>query len=262
MTNEEQAALAAADFRRDYNLGNAPINDLSDLIEGRLGIDVAIVEMDDGLDGMVLQDPETNQRIISVACTTSMERQRATLAHEVGHLELKDFAEDGVIQCGVRSAEEIRADSFARHLLVPQQGVTEFLEGLGRARQQLSEGDLAYLVRYFEASPMMVLIQLENAGWLAQGQKEAWKSLSAGKLAARYGWSDEHRASQKKAMTPQAPMRIVAEAMKAYENNVIGLEAVARIRGIRPADLKDELDEVGITPKPVELPPTRFGRRQ
>lgn len=261
-TNEEIAAHAAAQFRRIYDLGNAPINDLSDLIEGRLGIDVAIMEMDEGLDGMVLQDPDTNQRIMSVACTTSAERQRATLAHELGHLELKDFAEEGLIQCGVRNAEEIRADSFARHLLVPLQGVTEFLNGLGRVPQNLNESDLAHLVRYFEVSPMMVLIQLENAGWLTLGQKEAWKSLSTGKLAARHGWSDDHQASQKKAMTPQSPMRIVAEAMEAYENNLIGLEAVARIRGIRPADLKAELDEVGIKPKPVKLPPTRFGRHK
>lgn len=262
MTNEDKAANAAAKFRRNYDLGNAPINDLSDLIEGRLGIDVAIIEMNDGLDGMVIQDPETHQRIISVACTTSAERQRATLAHEVGHLELGDFANGGVIDCGVRSPEEIRADTFARHLLVPQQGVTEFLEGLGKERQQLNEADLAHLVRYFEASPMMILIQLENAGWLAVGQKNDWKSHSAGKLAARYGWSDEHRASQRKAMTPQAPMRIVAEAMEAYVNNLIGLEAVARIRGMSSADLKAELDEVGIEPKPSALPPTRFGRRK
>ncbi|WP_125616973.1 hypothetical protein [Specibacter cremeus] len=86
--------------------------------------------------------------------------------------------------------------------------------------------------------------------------------LSAGKLAARYGWSDEHRASKAKAMTPQAPMRIVAEAMEAYENNLIGLEAVARIRGTSSADLQVELDEVGIRPHPAIVPPSRFGRRK
>lgn len=262
LTNDEKAARAAANFRLEYDLGNAPINDLSDLIESRLGIDVAIMEMDDGLDGMVIQDPETGQRIISVACTTSAERQRATLAHELGHLELGDFATGGVIDCGARSGDEIRADAFARHLLVPQQGVNEFLGGLGRQRHQLNEADLAHLVRYFEASPMMILIQLENTGWLGVGQKEAWKPNSAGKLAARYGWADEHKASQRKAMTAQAPMRIVAEAMEAYVNNLIGLESVARIRGMSSLDLQAELLEVGIEPKPVVLPPTRFGRRR
>lgn len=256
MNNESRGSTAAAEFRRKYDLGNAPINDLSDLIEGRLGIDVAIVAMDDGLDGMVIQDPETRQRIIAVACTTSAERQRATLAHELGHLELGDFAHGGVIDCGARNPEEIRADAFARHLLVPQQGVIEFLEGLGKQRHRLSESDLAHLVRYFEVSPMMVLIQLENAGWLAAGQKDDWKSNSAGKLAARHGWSDEHRASQQKAMMSQAPMRIVAAAMEAYVNNLVGLEAVAGIRGISSSELQAELDEVGIVPKEAALPPT------
>uniref|UniRef100_UPI000F7A9F90 ImmA/IrrE family metallo-endopeptidase n=1 Tax=Specibacter cremeus TaxID=1629051 RepID=UPI000F7A9F90 len=158
--NETIAAQAAADFRNKYDLGNAPINDFSDLIEGRLGIDVAILEMDAGLDGLVVQDPETKQCIISVACTRWPERQRATLAHELGHLELGDFASGGFISCGTRSPEEIRADSFARHLLAPQKGVVEFLEGLGKARQKLTAADLSHLVRYFEVSPMLLLIQL------------------------------------------------------------------------------------------------------
>ncbi|WP_404290674.1 ImmA/IrrE family metallo-endopeptidase [Glutamicibacter arilaitensis] len=261
-SNDEMAAKVAKDFRRTYDLGNAPINDLSDLIEGRLGIDVAIMDMDEGLDGMVLLDPHTNQKIISVACSNSPERQRATLAHELGHIELKDFADGGVIQCGARTDSEIRADSFARHLLIPRDGVSEFLEGLGRKHRLLDESDLSHLVRYFEVSPKVALIQLEADDWLVSGQKESWWSLSTGKLAARYGWSDDHLASRKRAQTPQAPMRIVAEAMAAYENNLIGLEAVARIRGIRPAALEAELKEVGIAPRQVELPATRFGRRK
>ena len=262
MTNEEAASRAAAEFRAKYGLGSAPINDLNDLVEGRLGIDLAVMEMDDGLDGMVVQDPETGQRIISVACTTSLERQRATLAHEVGHLEQGDFAEGGIISCGIRSPQEIRADAFARHLLAPRQGVIDFLTGLGKTPRHLSEAELSHLVRYFEVSPMILLIQLDGCGWLDTGQKEAWAALSVGKLASRYGWSEEHRASQANAMTPQAPMRIVAEAMEAYVNNLIGLEAVAAIRGISTAKLKEELDDVGIHPDPVPLPPSRFGRRK
>lgn len=261
MTNESIAEKAAAAFRRKYDLGNAPINDLNDLVEGRMGIDVAVLEMDAGLDGMVIQDPETGQRIISVACTTSMERQRTTLAHEVGHVVMGDFAENGIIRCGERSDEEIRADSFARHLLAPHRGLLEFLEGLGRTPGMLTEADLSHAVRYFTVSPRVVLIQLDKAGWLASGQEEKWRGFSVGRLAARFGWGDEHKASQRKAMTPQPPMRIVAEAMEAYENNLVGLETVARLRGMRPDELQAELNEYGIAPKPAPLPRTRFGRQ-
>ncbi|MCW2135019.1 ImmA/IrrE family metallo-endopeptidase [Arthrobacter sp. VKM Ac-2550] len=261
MTNDARAAAAAAALRRKYDLGHAPINDLTDLVEGRMGIDVAVLEMDQGLDGMVIQDPETGQRIISVACTTSMERQRSTLAHELGHLELGDFAQDGVIRCGVRDDEEIRADAFARHLLAPREGLLDFLRGLGRAPGSVTEADLSHAVRYFGVSPMIILIQLDRSNWLAPGQMDGLSTLSVGRLAARHGWGDEHRASQRKAQMPQPPMRIVAEAMEAYENNLIGLEAVAGIRGMSAAELQAELDEYGIHPKPVAAPLKRFGRR-
>ncbi|TFD70535.1 ImmA/IrrE family metallo-endopeptidase [Cryobacterium fucosi] len=262
ISNEHTAAKAAANFRLRYGLGSAPISDLNDLIESRLQIDVAILNMAPGLDGMVVQDPETGQRIISVACTLWPERQRATLAHELGHLELGDFAKDGVIECILRTSEEIRADAFARHLLAPSEGVTGFLGGIQKTRRDLNEADLSRVVRYFEVSTQIALIQLDRAGWLAPGQREEWSSLSVGKLAARHGWTDEHQASQQKANTPQAPMRIVELAMDAYENNLIGLEVVARIRGLTTEKVQAELNEYGIMPKPVELPTSRFGRRK
>ncbi|WP_166793145.1 ImmA/IrrE family metallo-endopeptidase [Cryobacterium lactosi] len=258
-SNESVGSDAARGFRKRHDLGNAPISDLNDLVESRLGIDVAIMPMDEGLDGMVVQDPATNQRIIAIACTTSLERQRATLAHELGHLELGDFAADGIIEC-TRGSSEIKADAFARNLLVPTAGVIEFFDRPGGSAP-LSEADLSRGVRYFEVSPRLLLIQMENTRQISKMQKDSWWALSTGALAARYGWAEEHIASQRKAMTPQAPMRIVSEAMDAYINNMIGLEAVARIRGIPAADLAVELELYDIRPIPTVAPKARFGQR-
>lgn len=257
--NEHVAAQAAAGFREKYELADAPISDLGDLLESYVGIDVAIVEMEQGLDGMVIHDPQTGQRIISAACSKSPERQRATLAHELGHIEFDDYADAGFIECQARTPQEIRADAFARHLLVPARGLTSYLAGLGLARGELTEEVLSRTVRYFAVSPSILLIQLERAGWLAPGQKDGWKDLTVPRLAARFGWSDEHRASQKKSETPQPPMRIVAEAVKAYENNLVGIEAIAIIRNMGVEALEAEFAANGIAPKSLPRKPRRFG---
>lgn len=260
MDNEATAARAAATFRNKYELGDAPISDLNDLLESYVGIDVAIIPMEPGLDGMIVHDPHTGQRIISAACNQSPERQRATLAHELGHIELGDYAHAGFIQCQARTPQEIRADSFARHLLVPANGLDSYLEGLKLSKGTLIEADISRAVRYFAVSPALLLIQLERIGWLAHGQKEAWQVLTVPRLAARYGWSDEHRASRAKSATQQPPMRIVAQAVKAYENNLVGIEAIAIIRNMGVAALREEFEANGIQPRPVQNRPRRFGR--
>lgn len=262
MDNEAVAAHAAGRFREKYELGDAPISDLNDLLESYVGIDVAIVPMEPGMDGMVVHDPHTGQRIISAACSQSPERQRATLAHELGHIELGDYADGGLIQCQIRTPQETRADAFARHVLVPAKGLESYLEGQSLAKGQLTEADISKAVRYFAVSPALLLIQLERGGWLARGQKENWRSLSVPGLAARFGWSDEHRASRVKSATQQPPMRIVAEAVRAYENNLVGIEAIATIRNMDVATLRDEFESNGIRPKQVSPRPRRFGRNK
>lgn len=258
--NEATAAVAAIRFRDKYKLAGAPISDLNDLLESYVGIDVAIIKMDQGLDGMLIQDPETGQRIISAACSSSPERQRATLAHELGHIELGDFAAGGFIQCQERTPQEIRADAFARHLLIPVYGLNSYLEGLDLAKGKLTEADISRIVRYFTVSPRMVLIQLKKSGWITVQQDEEWHDLTVPRLAARHGWSDEHHASQKKSETQQPPMRIVAEAVKAYEHNLLGIEAIAVIRNMEVSALKLEFDANDIRPLAVEPRPRRFGR--
>lgn len=106
--------------------------------------------------------------------------------------------------------------------MVPSKGLESYLEGLKLIKGALTEADISRTVRYFAVSPALLLIQLERTGWLAPGQKEAWQTLTVPLSAARYGWSDEHRASRAKSATQQPPMRIVAQAVRAYENNLVG----------------------------------------
>ena len=54
-------------------------------------------------------------------------RQRSTLAHELGHVLFEDWVDSDAGDWSDRSPAQIRADAVARHLLVPVEGLREFI---------------------------------------------------------------------------------------------------------------------------------------
>lgn len=85
---EFDAALAAAKrLRADLGFGDdCPIDDVVQLAERRLGIEVVIVPLPRGVDGLYV--PLEPEPIVIVAADQPPARQRFTLAHELGHHEL------------------------------------------------------------------------------------------------------------------------------------------------------------------------------
>src|SRR6185436_12634005 len=112
---------AAVEFRRYYHLGVQPLGDLVALIEQSAGIDVAVLDAGPDEHGLSLRDPERAVVIIGVARTRRPMRQRSTLAHELGHVIFNDWTSGG------DPSAEARADAFAQHLLLPLDGLREFL---------------------------------------------------------------------------------------------------------------------------------------
>ena len=77
---------------------------------------------------------------------------------------------------------------FARHLLVPVEGVTEFLgqrDGAGMT-------DLAAVVQRFLVSPAIAAIAMRDAGYVSGLTVKEWKPITTGHLATLYGWSDHY----------------------------------------------------------------------
>ena len=161
--SEQQARVAAGEFRRMHRLGLQPLGDLVALIEQTTGYEVAVLDADYGEHGLTMRDPVRDATFIGVARSRTPMRQRSTLAHELGHLVFGDC--DHGVEFAKRSPEEIRADAFARHLLVPVEGVTEFLgqrDGAGMT-------DLAAVVQRFLVSPAIAAIAMRDAGYDREG---------------------------------------------------------------------------------------------
>src|SRR5699024_9429422 len=143
-------------IRQEHRLRAQPPDDLVALIEQTTGHDVAV--LDDGPDehGLTMRDPARGKVLSGVARDTHPSRQPSTRDHEPATV----IIEDRWINPAERSPEEIRADAFARHLLIPAAGLEEFL-GDGR---DASEALFSDVVQRFLVSPAIAAIALRDAG--------------------------------------------------------------------------------------------------
>ncbi|MFD6095739.1 ImmA/IrrE family metallo-endopeptidase [Nocardiopsis flavescens] len=258
MSAEAEGRATAERFREEQNLGVQPLGDLVAIIEQATGIDVAVLEADQDQHGLMMRDPRRDAVFIGVARTRNPMRQRSTLAHELGHVLFADVTGGSAGAWSHRSPEEIRADAFARHLLVPVEGLREFLGG----REPLTQSDLSEVVQRFLVSPKIAVIALCRAGHIDEATKQEWLPLTTPRLATRFGWSDQYRALQDESARRRAPQRLLARAISAYAEGVLSVQAIATLRGITRQEAEAELREAGVVPRerpvawadPDELP--------
>jgi Zn-dependent peptidase ImmA (M78 family) len=258
LTAETDGCDSAERFRQDHLLGVQPLGDLVAVIEQATGIDVAVLDVGPDEHGLTMRDPVRGTVFIGVARTRNPMRQRSTLAHELGHVLFGDWADSGASDWSDRNPAEIRADAFARHLLVPMKGVREFIGW----QPLVGLSTLSAVVQRFLASPQIVAIALHQSGYIDESTKQEWMTLSAPHLAARFGWTDQYQALQAGSDRRRAPQRLLARAITGYTEGVVPAQTIATLRGISLETLMEELGEAGMVPperpiawaEPAELP--------
>ncbi|WP_042392690.1 helix-turn-helix domain-containing protein [Streptacidiphilus carbonis] len=245
---EKQAKELAAQVRADLGLGSAPISDIDELIERFTGVDTAVLKLPSSRDGFTATDPELNTTLIVVRTCNVPERQRFSFAHELGHLLWGDGAKVHQLE-DRRSLGERRSDSFARHLLAPQEGVEAWLADEGaRADSEVDERTAALLARYFRVSFQVALIQLSELGLITDAQKSKLLGPTGTDLAQRYGWGPAYEQEQESAEVIRPPRRILERAVEAYRQNLIGVKALAMLEGRKAEEARSALEEAGIVP--------------
>jgi Zn-dependent peptidase ImmA (M78 family) len=248
LTAETEGCATATRFRQDHHLGVQPLGDLLELIEQATGIDVAVLDVGPDEHGLTMRDPARGTVFIGVARTRNPMRQRSTLAHELGHVLFKDWVDSDTGDWSDRSPAEIRADAFARHLLVPIDGLREFI----RPQRPVGLSTLSAVVQRYLVSPQIAAIAMHQAGCIDDALKQEWRTRSAPQLAARFGWADQYHLLQANSDRRRAPQRLLARAITGYMEGVLPAQAIATLRGITLTAAVDELEEAGVTP--VERP--------
>jgi Zn-dependent peptidase ImmA (M78 family) len=246
---EAEGSAAAAQFRQDHRLGVQPLGDLVAVIEQATGIDVAVLDTGPDEHGLTMRDPKRGTMFIGVARTRNPMRQRSTLAHELGHVQFEDWAASDAGNWSDRSPAEVRADAFARHLLLPVDGLQDFLANHG----PVAQSTLSAVVQRFLVSPAIAAIALHHAGYIDAATKTEWMTLSTQQLAVRFGWKDQYQALQTDSDRRRAPQRLLARAIKGYAEGVVSAQAIATLRGIPRGAAEAELREADVVPSKVPV---------
>ena len=129
----EQAARVAAEERRRLGLGERPLGDVEELLEGQ-GIRTAVIDLPEEVSGLTLMERGLSLSVI-VNRRHHHLRRRFSWVHEYAHL-LFDRERRGTISRASDRDDlsEIRANVFAASFLMPENGVRDFLAHLGKGR--------------------------------------------------------------------------------------------------------------------------------
>lgn len=172
ITDFAQIEDAAESVRKAWDLGYDPVPDLIDVLETH-GIRVFMIDANanpkfDGLAATVNEMP-----IIVVGSNWPGDRQRFTLAHELGHLMLTGRLAEEL-------NEEMACNRFAGAFLIPRKSV---LQELGNHRSYIEPKELALLKEEFGLSMQGILYRARDLGVVTP----AWRDDQA-KLFRIKGW--------------------------------------------------------------------------
>ena len=213
-----QGEKVAEEERRRLGIGDEPIQNIEKLISGQ-GIWTEATELPDGLSGLFVNHPDVGLAIL-VNQQNPPVRRRFSYLHEFAHA-LFDRLDSAVIMTRQESLfdftkkpanfMETRANAFAAAFLMPQEGVAEQLEKIGKgypvARQQIGFDsademqteantcprtkpksitcqDVAVLAHHFGVSYEVAVWRLKNLGHISSSEE--------GELAEKSGDGRAH----------------------------------------------------------------------
>jgi len=231
--------LAEEALARLESLGlDAVALDLAEVVEVAFGVDVSIIALGQGFDGLAVSTPEA--KLILAALTTVAFRQRFTIAHELGHVLFSDdqgvHADPNVYVAARGDQSEVRANAFASAFLMPESRL--------RARVQPGFDDAAFgaLALELKVSPSALAIRLERLNFIDAMASERWKSMSAAQAARASGDATIMARATAYATEPRRPGLLARDLFAAYVDGRTTLRPYASLLGVDTATLRADLE--------------------
>jgi Zn-dependent peptidase ImmA (M78 family)/transcriptional regulator with XRE-family HTH domain len=246
----EQDAETLAEMERGrLGLGDAPLKDLMNLLDGIVGIKTFLIPVEhQSWSGLVARD-KTGRPCIAVNAKEESYRRNFTLAHEYGHV-LAHLAKEGMpaaridraIDLVQRSADESFANAFASAFLMPRRAILAQLESvLGANNGQFTDADLVHLALQFGVSGQALSARLVTLRKLPRHvHEEYWNRRSFGDLATALGYEVEDWS-----LKPVLPARFRYLALKALEESRISLAKLAELLRVNSYELRERLQSAG-----------------
>ncbi len=227
---------AAAQVRADWKLGEEPIDNLVDVLE-RKGVHVLEVEgapeKFHGLSAVARTGRQFCGAMIAYRTLEAGERQRSTVAHELGHLKL-EVAHEADLD------EEKAVQSFASALFMPQ---ALMFETLGRSRSNIQLTELLNWKAFFGCSIQAILYRARTLGIISDAYHREWMIF-----ISTQGW----RREEPKPLRLEEPQYWRQLVQRAVSERAITTEAANRmIPGVTPASEVKAVDRKAF----LRLPP-------
>ncbi len=206
---------AAEDLRRTWDLGMGPIENLTDLLESK-GLKMGVMDADAKFDACTFQ-AENNLAVTAIVTRSEMpgDRQRFSVAHELGHLMLRP---KGLI-------EEKAANRFAAAFLVPEAAVRFELRG---KRADLSLYELHLLKHKYGLSMMAWVYRAQDLGIIPEA-----KATDLFKIFSSRGWRQQEPGDP---ISPELPRRFERLVMGAMADGLISEPRASELLGMPVRD--------------------------
>jgi len=273
----QQGMTMAEQERKRLGLGGWPAKNLADIIK-RQGVRVMEHAMSEQISGLFFHGSKLGL-VVVVNSKHSEQRKLFSYAHEYCHV-LVDRNRPSLISHLKNREElvEVRANSFAAHFLMPEEGVREFLQTLGKAEatrqvtevfdvfdqveelpaqrrlpagsQELGLHDVLQIGHYYGLSYDATLYQLLNLKYIT---KDALEDLKAAKgrvpsMVRIFGWQQDQVKQAPTALADQ----LMDLAFEAYRRELITKQKVfsfAKEVGVSRSEIEQALSGED---KPVE----------
>jgi len=212
---QECEAIAGA-LRDSWSLGAGPISCVTDVLEEH-HIHVLEIDTEGALDGVaaVARDDSGAIRAAAVVSRRGLpgDRQRLSLAHELGHLVMQESPDvDG----------EKAAFRFGAAFLAPEELVRR---DVGATRRKVSLGELILLKSRYGMSIQSLVYRLRDLGIISEGGATAlWKQINA------RGWKQE----EPNPLDPERPQWARRAALRAIAEGSLTVDEAEIMIGVRP----------------------------
>ena len=229
----QDAEGAAEKLRALWKLGIGPVNSITELLENK-GVKVVEIDMPQAISGskaFAKQDDKSEAALIVVNSNHNGERQRFTLAHELGHLVLK------FVDAMPDKQQERAADRFAGAFLI----TSELLRKLvGESRNAIAFGELLSLKRYFKVSIAAIVVRCGQLGILTKaGYGRAFAWLKANGLV-------DIGAVEPEPLQKETPMRMKRLCLRAVAEGAISESKAMALLRVSRKELESDLALHGI----------------
>ena len=222
-----EADRAARSLRDHWGLGNDPIPNLVELLEEQ-GIKVLAVDLTtiDGLTAHVRRAGKGTVPVIVVNPKKWGERQRFTLAHELGHL---------VMDVTARVKEEKAAHRFAGAFLMPADALWA---EIGKHRTAIGWEELFALKQLFGASVQAVTYRCKDLGIFSEALfQRLFNDFN------RFGWRRPPYKEPLARKKGEEPKRFERLTFRALAEGAISEAKAAELLGISVQKLNRRMEE-------------------